>query len=116
MSDTIQPINTQMAERENFSLVPEKRLSCEQKTVTPSSCGESLLMIQDNPELTAPPSETKVNTDQANSYDKRIKLLSAYGLIAGVIPTSTRKRLGQRTLDFALLQPDGGDAEKQKAD
>ena len=42
-------------------------------------------------------------------------LLIASGLIAGITPTSIRKRSAQRTLDFALSRPDGGDAGTRKA-
>jgi hypothetical protein len=50
------------------------------------------------------------------SYVKRIRLLIASGLIAGITPTSIRKRSPQGTLDFALSRPGGNDVAKPKAD
>jgi len=44
-----------------------------------------------------------------------MRLLIASGLIAGITPTSTRKRSPQAILDFALSRPDGGDVDEPKA-
>jgi hypothetical protein len=46
----------------------------------------------------------------------RTQLLIASGLIAGITPTSTRKRSAQATLDFAFSKPDGGAVDGLKAD
>ena len=46
-----------------------------------------------------------------NSFDRRIKLLTAYGLIAGTIPKSMREKSGQRILAFASSRRVGKDAE-----
>jgi len=64
---------------------------------------------------TAPCSATKAPTDPQTSYAKRMRLLIASGLIAGITPSSERKRSAQRTLDFAFSEPGGDDAEERKA-
>jgi hypothetical protein len=46
-----------------------------------------------------------------NSFDKRIKLLTASGLIAGTIPKSMRQKSGQRILAFASSRQVGKNAE-----
>jgi len=78
-------------------------------------CGETSTTTAASKESTVPYSATKAATGAATSYAKRMKLLIASGLIAGITPTSIRKRSAQRTLDFALLPHDGGDADEPKA-
>ena len=51
-----------------------------------------------------------------NSSDRRMRLLMSSGLIAGIIPTSIKKRSHQKTLDFVTKRQDGSYAEQQKAD
>ena len=46
-----------------------------------------------------------------NSFDRRIKLLTACGLIAGTIPKSMREKSDQRILAFASLRQVGKTAE-----
>jgi hypothetical protein len=49
----------------------------------------------------------------ARSYDRRIRLLIASGLIAGITPMSIRRRSPQQTLDFALSPLAGDGAANQ---
>lgn len=72
-------------------------------------------MTQVKPELTARCFATNRKTKAAHSFDRRARLLTASGLVAGVIPTSMRRALGQRTLDFVLSPPAGADVGTQKA-
>lgn len=62
----------------------------------------------DNKESTVQFSETKAHIKAANSYDRRIRLLTASGLIAGITPLSERKRFPQQTLDIVLSKQGGG--------
>lgn len=94
----------------------ERRLCSEPSEQTPCLFGVDSSTMADNKESTAPYSETKDATDQANSFDKRAQLLIASGLIAGITPTSIRKRYGQAILDFASSRQDGGAADEPKAD
>ena len=117
MKDIIQPINTKTDANESNSSVPEKKLSSEQKRQMRCLCGDDSLMIRENVESTVPSLETSQATSARNLYDKRIKLLIASGLVAGITPTSERKQSPQQTLDFALFKPDGKDSsEKPEAD
>tara|TARA_R110002126_G_scaffold101704_2_gene233722 strand:- start:867 stop:1133 length:267 start_codon:yes stop_codon:yes gene_type:complete len=60
---------------------------------------------------TARRSETKGRIKVQSSFDKRMRLLIAFGLIAGITPTSTRKGSSQRTLATAFYALGGVDAE-----
>ena len=71
------------------------------------SCGENLLTTQDKKVSIARSSAMSLSIGAAYSFDKRARLLIASGLIAGVIPTSMRRALGQLTLDFVSSKPDG---------
>lgn len=111
MNAIIHVTDMPMVESELSSSDPEKRLSCEQLTLTPYLCGASSLMTADSKELTAPSFATNRRIAARNLYIKRMQLLTASGLIAGITPTSVRKQSVQRTLDIALSQPVGSDAE-----
>src|SRR5262245_52662302 len=111
MSAITAATHTQTADSENSSSDPERRLSFALSQPMPSSSGVSSSMTADRTELTAPSSETSPDISARNSYDKRMRLLIASGLIAGITPTSRRKRSSQQTLDFALSKQAGGDAE-----
>ncbi len=102
-------MNTETAEKENYSQVQAKKLSSAQKQAMRCLCGEDSSTEAANAVSTAPYSETKAFTDPVILYNKRIKLLIASGLVAGITPTSTRKRLRQKTLDFALYRQAGQD-------
>jgi hypothetical protein len=111
MSGITAATNMRMAENEKFSSAPVKKSFSEPSTQMPCSLGDGSLMTAANAESTAPFSETKAHTLVANSYAKRIRLLIASGLIAGITPTSVRKRSNQATLDFAFSKQDGINAE-----
>jgi hypothetical protein len=71
---------------------------------------------KNNQVSTVPCSEMSLSIKAANSFDRRTGLLMSYGLIAGIIPTSIRKRSPQETPGFAFLPPVGKGAEPQKVD
>jgi len=106
-SDTTVAIDTPTSDLENCSQVQAKKSSFAQKQAMQCLCGEGSSTALASAVSTAPYSETKARIDPANSYTKRIKLLIESGLVAGITPTSTRKRSDQQTLDFAL-SPQGG--------
>ena len=110
MNDTTPHINTRMDESESNSLAPVKTLSSVQKQAMRCLCGDGSLTPVGSAASTAPYSETRVFTDPVTSYNKRIKLLTESGLVAGITPTSKRKRSNQQTLDFALSPQDGNDS------
>ena len=117
MNDSILHTNTRTDENESNSSVPEKKLSSAQKRQMRCLCGGDSLMIQESAESIVRYSEMNHSTKARHSSDRRIKLLIASGLVAGITPTSKRKRLPQRTLDFAFLPLDGeGSDGKQEAD
>ena len=116
MSDTIPATDTQTSASALYSSAREKRSCCELAEPMPCSSGETSLTTADKRESTAPCSEMKESIKVRNSYGKRIRLLIASGLIAGIIPTSERRRSSQQTLDFAFSWLDGDDAEELKAD
>lgn len=62
--------------------------------------------------LTARYSEMNPRSKAASSFDRRTRLLTVSGLIAGTIPLSMRRALNQQTLDFASLPPDGDTVEE----
>src|SRR5215207_3630943 len=111
MRDITPPTSTPTVESDGNSSDLEKRSCCEQPTQMPYSSGESSLTIAAKQESTAPSSETKGYVRVRNLYAKRIRLLMSSGLIAGITPTSIRKRSGQQTLDFAFCKPVGEGAE-----
>jgi hypothetical protein len=77
-------------------------------------CGASSLTIastsepaNDSKASIAPCSETSRRTAARTLSGKRTRLLMRSGLIAGITPTSIRKRSPQLTLDSAFSVPDG---------
>ena len=114
MNVTTQPVRTKTDETENCLSDLEKKSCSEPRAETPSLCGGTLSTTQASKESIAPRSETKAGIGPATSYAKRIRLLIASGLIAGITPTSIRERSAQRTLDFVLSQPDGVGADGQR--
>jgi hypothetical protein len=110
----IQPINIEMDEREASLSAPVNTLFCVQLPATPSLFGESLLMtaLTREPESakresTAPRSEMKAASGLPTSYVKHAKSLLTAGLIAGITPTLTRRRLGADCREGVLFSPDG---------
>jgi hypothetical protein len=111
-----QPTSTQTDVSENCSQAQAKKLSSAQRQAMQCLCGEGLSTQAANAVSTAPYSETKAITDPQTSYARRIQLLMRSGLVAGITPTSVRKRSDQQTLGFASLQPDGSDVAKRGKD
>lgn len=106
--------NTRMEESENCFVAQVKKSSLEHGKGMPVSCGGSSKIIQVKKESTVRCSETSRPTLVQNSFVKRMRLLTQYGLVKGIIPSSMRRGSGQLTLDAVLLRPDGGSAEKLK--
>ena len=101
----------------NALLDLEKKLSSEQKMRTLCLFGDDLLTtastsepVNDKRESIAPSLETNRRTLAQNLFVRRTQLLMSYGLICGIIPTSTAKRSPQKTLDFVLSKQAGDDA------
>ena len=109
MKNTIVPTTTPMGENESNLLDQGSKLSFAQKQAMQCLCGAHLSTAAENAALTAPFSVMKARTKAPNSYAKRMQLLIASGLVAGITPTSVRKGLNQLTLDFALSKQDGDD-------
>jgi hypothetical protein len=116
MKDTTVATNTPMGENENYLLGLGRRLYSEPKQLTLCLFGESSLTIADKKESTALYSGTKARIQVQTSYDKRIELLTASGLIAGITPLCVRKRLSLTTQGSVLLQLDGASADAQNLD
>lgn len=113
MKNTTVAINTPTGENENYLSDRAKRLYSEPKQLTLCLFGESLSTIAGKQESTALCSGTKACIEAQTSYDKRIELLTASGLIAGITPLYVRKRLSPPTPAFALLRLDGASADAQ---
>jgi hypothetical protein len=115
MKDTTVAISIKTEGSENYLQVQAKKSYSEPLKGTPCLFGGSSLMpVQGRKVLIAPCSEMSQRTKARNLYAKRIKLLMSSGLIAGITPTSERKRSNQQTLDFALFSPDGIDCEEEQ--
>jgi hypothetical protein len=114
MSGTIPRINIVTVGCACFSADLVKRSCCEPWPATPCSFGENSKTTAASTASTAPFSEMSRATKAATSFDKRMQLLMQSGLVAGITPTSTRKRYGQQTLDIAFSQLGGVDAEQQR--
>ncbi len=74
---------------------------------TPSLFGESLLMDRDRKELIVQFSGMKGRYGPQSLSDKLTKSLISAGLVKGITPMSTRKKLGAPIPDFVLFLPDG---------
>ena len=109
MKDITAPIITPMGVNESNSSGQGSKLSFAQKQAMQCLCGAHLSTAAENAALTAPFSVMKARTKAPSSYAKRMQLLIASGLVAGITPTSVRKGLNQLTLDFALSRQDGDD-------
>lgn len=98
-----------MGENESNLLGQGNTLSFAQRQAMQCLCGAHSSTAAESAALTAPFSVMKARTEVPSSYAKRMQLLIACGLVAGITPTSTRKGSDQLTLDFALSRQDGGD-------
>jgi len=105
---------TKMDEDQNCFAGQEKKSFCELGKGMLVLCGENLKMIQVKKGSTARCSETSQPTLVRSSYNKRMRLLVASGLVKGTIPTSMRKKSNQTTLDIVLKWPDGECVAEQK--
>lgn len=123
MKNITQHTNIETDGNEVNSLAPVNPSFLEPTNTMHSLFGETSLMTvsinepeSDKRESTVPCSRTTVpkSISQASLSDKVTPLLMSLGLIKGITPTSIRKRLGQRTLDFAFSKPDGDVVDEQK--
>ena len=115
MSGTIVANGTPTDELVSNSSDQEKKSSSERLEETPFLFGENSSTTADSKGSTARFSETSQYIAARNSYVRRIRLLIASGLIAGITPMCVRKRSSQLTLDFALSRPGGSDVEPPRA-
>jgi hypothetical protein len=107
MSGTIQRGNIAMGGSGNCLSVQEKKSSCVPSPVTPVSCGVSLSTMAGKQGLTALSLGMKERIAARYLWRKRIGLLIASGLIAGITPLSIRRGSGQLTLDAVFRRLDG---------
>ena len=112
MKDTIVAMNTKTDAKESCLQAPARKLSFAQKMQMQCLCGAGSSMDQANAVLTAPYSETKEKANHRRSYNKRIKLLLQFGLVAGITPTSVRQQSPQATLDFVSCKQGGQDSSE----
>src|SRR5262245_5822806 len=117
---TIQRIGIEMDERESYLLDPEKRSCCELRPAMLSLFGESSLMTastcepeSDRAASTARPSGTKPKSSLPTLYARRAQSLLIAGLIAGITPTSIRKRSGADCREIASLWQAGDMCESE---
>ena len=115
MKSTIQPTNIETIESGASLSDRDKQSPSALSMPMLFSSGESSLTTQDSRELTAPCSETKANTKAVSLSDRLTESLISAGLVRGIIPSSMRKRSGQRILDFAAYELAGESADEQKA-
>ncbi len=111
----IPPINTKTEESESCFAAPEKRLFSELVMQTLCLSGKSSLTQADRKELTALFLETKATDYQATLSDRQTLSLIMSGLVKGITPMSTRKKLGAAIPGFVLLLPDGNAVEQREA-
>jgi len=122
MSGTIPAVDIVTVDRGDYSADQAKNWYYELPRARHSLSGESLRMIvltvgpaTDNQASTVRRSGMRERTAAQNLYNKRMQLLIASGLIAGITPTSIRNGSDQRILDIAIYRLDGGDAAEPTA-
>ncbi len=103
-----------MGELVSNSSDQERRSSCEREQLMPSSSGDTSTTTPASRVSTARYSATSRAIRARALYAKRIKLLIDSGLVAGITPTSIRRRSPQQTLDFALSPPGGDGAAEPR--
>jgi hypothetical protein len=113
-SGTIAADSTPMAAGKPSSSVQGKRSFSGLRKRMQCGSGETSTTIAGSKGSIAPSLGMSQRIEARNSYAKRIKLLIASGLIAGITPTSTRKGSPQGILDFALRSRAGVDAAEPK--
>jgi hypothetical protein len=110
MSDIIRRIDTETTGCEGYSLDQEKRLSCARQTVMHFLCGENSSTSEENRASTVQSFAMNRHIEAANSFDKRMQLLIASGLVRGITPTSIRTQLGVQIPAFVSSYQAGDDA------
>jgi len=117
MSVTTPPIGTPMGAAANYSAAREKKLCCAPRPEMPALFGENSSTTVGNGGSTVPSSATRRrrNIEAASSFRRRMRLLTASGLVRGITPTSTRHGLPQGTLDGVFSSQDGDGAGARKA-
>ena len=113
---TTQPTDTPMDESEFSLSVQVKNSSSEPNEPMPSLSGDDSSMTVVSKVSTVLSSETKASTNRPNSFDKRMRLLIASGLIKGITPTSMRNGSRQGILATAFYELDGSDADTPRED
>ena len=114
MSATIPRINTATGAGENSLLDPGKKSSCEQKEAQPDLFGVISSTEAGSKESIVPFSVTKAKSYRQTLSDRLTPSLISSGLVAGITPTSTRRRCGAGIPDIASFGLDGRGAGKQK--
>ncbi len=97
-SATIPGDDTRMDESSGCSVGQEKKLCCEHGPAMRSLYGESFETTAAKSGSTAPHSETNRRTKAQTSFARRTALLTASGLVKGIIPMSMRRRSDQQIL------------------
>jgi hypothetical protein len=105
-----------MDESGGSSLGQEKQSSCAPGQPTLFLYGDDSLTTRDRRELIALFSATKAQLSRHSLSDRLTLSLITAGLVRGITPTSTRKRLGAAIPDFVLLLPDGNRVEQRSLD
>lgn len=116
MNGITAPISTKTEGKENSLPGQEKKSSYELDLGMPFSSGATSLTNQDRKELIVLFSGTNQNTDHLTLSDRLTPSLISSGLVAGITPTSIRKRLGVPIPAFALNLLDGSVLELPRAD
>ena len=110
-------INTEMEEKENCLSVRDKKSYSELGKETLCSSGKSSkIAATDNTALTVRSFGMNRRTKAVSLSDRLTPSLISSGLVKGIIPTWMRRKSSQLTLDFALLQQDGKDVDRQNQD
>ena len=111
MSDTILHTDTEMDVLGFCSAAPVKKSCYEQQMGMPCLCGADSRTPVGSKESIVRYSATNRSIVAATLSDRLTQSLISAGLVAGITPTSTRKRYGQAILDFAICVQVGGGAE-----
>jgi hypothetical protein len=99
-----------------YSLGRVKRCCSGRCTPMPSSRGGTLLTTADKMASVVPSSATRASTKVQDSFDRRMRLLTASGLIAGTTRSWTPPLFGLGTPDGASCAPGGVGVGRQNED
>jgi hypothetical protein len=111
---TIPPIFTKTDEQGDYSVDPVKKSCCVHEQLTLCLSGGNSLTPLDKRELMRLFSATKAPSAPLTLSDRQTPSLFTSGLICGITPMSTRKRLGAEIPDFAFSLPDGRSVVEQR--